>query len=426
MNLFERPVSSGHLRRSAGSVAGLFLLLALLSAGCNSDLAILPEESEYSAAGLKLSTYVISFAPTFIGQASTQTVQVQYGDTVQAKVHLVLSDTSVFRVSPDSLSLNRTTKTGSLTVTFTPTGIDSVCHTNLYLITTGWADTFHVAIDTVGIDSVRVAGAGQNFYLDLEMVFIPGGTFIMGSDSSAVDSIFYDNRDEIPAHEVHLSSFLIGRYEVTNMQYYEFWREEGDSRTPKDTSGIGAWPGVALSKPNFPVIGVSWEDAVAFCRWLSLRTGAHYTLPTEAQWEYVARGGGAREYPWSILEDEPVDSTELAIPLSMRANVKHGGDGYTFTAPVEAFPAGASAFGPLNMAGNAAEWCLDWYNPNYYATEQTWQDPQGSTDLENQFYRVVRGGSYLTEIDQTRTANRSAVAPDNREIDIGFRLVRLP
>lgn len=414
------------MRLTARMFAPVLVLIVLLSAACDTDLAIEPEESQYSEAGLLLSTYAVSFAPTFIGQTSTQTISLEYGDTVQARVHLILSDSSVFKISPDSLNLSKTTKTGTITVSFTPQSTDSVFHAYIYLVTTNWKDTTHLATDTVGVDSVKIAGTGENFYLDMEMVYIPSGSFVMGADSSSVDSIYYDNRDELPAHEVHLSAFLIGRYEVTNIQYYEFWKEEGAERTPADTSAIGKWPAVALAKPNFPVIGVSWEDAMAFCRWLSLRTGEHYTLPTEAQWEYAAGGGQSRLYPWSWLEEEPVDSAEQAIPTSQRANVKQGGDGYTFTAPVNAFLEGASAFGPLNMAGNASEWCLDHYDPDYYATDQVWQDPQGSTDIEHQFYRVVRGGSYLTGLDQARVANRSAVAPDNREIDIGFRVVRLP
>ncbi len=426
MNRFFWPREIRHFLLPVRIFAPVLVLTALLSAGCSTDLAIEPEESQYSEAGLLLSTYAVSFAPTFVGRTSTQTIGLEYGDTVQARVHILLSANSVFRVSPDSLNLNKTTKSGTITVSFTPQSTDSVFHAYVYLITTNWTDTTHLTTDTVGVDSVKIAGKGENFYLDMEMVYIPSGSFVMGTDSAAVDSLYYDNRDELPAHEVHLSAFLIGRYEVTNIQYYEFWKEEGEDRTPADTSAIGRWPDVALSKPNFPVIGVSWEDAMAFCRWLSLRTGEHYTLPTEAQWEYVARGGQNRYYPWSLLEEEPVDSAEQAIPDEQRANVKRGGDGYTFTAPVNAFPEGASAFGPLNMAGNAMEWCLDHYDPEYYSSDQIWQDPQGSTDIEHQFYRVVRGGSYLTSLEQVHSANRSAVAPDNREIDIGFRVVRLP
>ena len=246
----------------------------------------------------------------------------------------------------------------------------------------------------------------------------------MGLDSTTAiaDSADFD---EIGKHEVTLSDFFIASYEVTNIQYYEFWKEAGTDRTPKDTSAMGAWPDVALNKPNFPAVGVSWLDAVAFCNWLSLRTGERYTLPTEAQWEFVATGGRERKFPWSLLEGE-TDTTSAENPLTVYTNIRRGGDGYTFTAPVDAFPAGASAFGPLNMAGNVWEWCLDWYDPNYYGSQEIFVDPQGSTDPEHQTFRVIRGGSWLDDSHEARCTNRAALAPENREINTGFRVVRLP
>lgn len=412
--------------RMVSRAAPVIALLCVFAAGCDDELPIQPHESRFSEAGLLLSTYSINFDPTFLGRTSASQISVEYGDTLNVRVYLSLSDTSTFSVSPDSLLFTRVARTAKITVNYHPADTDTVHHAKLFLVTAGWADTFHVALDTLGQDSVSLAGTGASYFLDMEMIFIPGGTFVMGTDSASVDSVTSENRDEMPAHNVTLSDFFIGRYEVTNIQYYEFWQENSVGHTPADTAVMGRWPQVALDKPNFPVIGVSWYDALAFCNWLSLRTGERYTLPSEAQWEYVARGGADRLYPWSTPGAEPSDTSSQTVPQSLLANVREGGDGYTFTAPVDAFAAGASAFGPLNMAGNVAEWCLDWYDPEYYSRNEVWVDPGGPKDIEHSFFKVVRGGSWLQPITSARTNNRAAISPQNREINVGFRVVRLP
>ena len=427
-----------------------FFLAITLLAGCNSDLPITPEESKFSASGLSLSAPAVNFEPTFIGRSSSDTVSVEYGDTVDIVLHLHLSDTLHFTLvagkvkadfsSPDStvVSLSKKVRQLTLTLTYKPQVADQVDLAVLYLETFRWTDSLKTDREPVGVDSVRLAGVGLGYYLDLETIFIPGGVFPMGQDSVASGGsvAFHDEWNE---HQVTVSDFFIGRYEVTNLQYYEFWKEvnsganPGDTtilgHTPRDTSEIGKWPAVALDKPNFPVIGVSWYDALAFCDWLSLRTGERYTLPTEAQWEYVARGGQQREFPWSVTDDSTQAGTDSAGAALILVNVRRGNDGYTFTAPVEAFPSGASAFGPLNMAGNVWEWCFDWYDPDYYRSADSsavWVDPQGSTDPEHEIFKVIRGGSWLDDLVEARCTNRSAIAPVNREINVGFRVVRLP
>ena len=398
--------------------------LLLFMAACDTELPIEPEESRFSEVGLSFSVDEINFDPTFMGRTSTSTFELEYGDTVQMVLKLFTSDTTFFRVSPDSVIFSKKTREASITASYTPGAPDTVDTGYLFFVALSDLDTLKTEPDTVGVDSLRLAGIGQGYFLDMEMIFIPGGTFNMGLDSTTAiaDSADFD---EIGKHEVTLSDFFIASYEVTNIQYYEFWKEAGPDRTPKDTSAIGAWPDVALNKPNFAVVGVSWLDAVAFCNWLSLRTGERYTLPSEAQWEFVATGGRERKFPWSLLEGE-TDTTSAENPSAVYMNIRRGGDGYTFTAPVDAFPTGASAFGPLNMAGNVWEWCLDWYNPNYYGRQETFFDPQGSTDPEHQTFRVIRGGSWLDDFHEARCTNRAALAPENREINTGFRVVRLP
>jgi len=401
----------------------VFFLLLLLAA-CDTELPIEPEESRFSEAGLSFSVNAVNFDPTFMGRASTSNVLVVYGDTLEMVVIIYTSDTTFFRVSPDSVVFSKKKQNVSLTLSYTPGAPDTVDTGYLFLIALSYLDTLKTEPDTVGVDSLRLAGMGQGYFLDVEMIFIPGGTFTMGLDSATAVADTA-GLDEIGEHEVALSDFFIGRYEVTNIQYYEFWKEVNPDHTPRDTSAMGSWPDVALNKPNFPVVGVSWHDAVAFCQWLSLRTGERYTLPTEAQWEFVATGGRKRKFPWSLLEGG-TDTTAAENGSPVYANVRRGGDGYTFTAPVDAFQAGKSAFGALNVAGNVWEWCLDWYDPNYYTTQELFVDPQGSTDPEHQTFKVIRGGSWLDDLREARCSNRAALAPENREINTGFRLVRLP
>ena len=428
-----------------------FFLGIILLGACNTDLPIAPEESKFSEARLSLKPPVVNFDPTFIGRTSSDTVGVEYGDTVDIVLRMHLTDTTHFTLaagkvitdfaSPDSIvvSLSKKVRQLTLTLSYKPMVVDQVNLAVLYLETFRWTDSLKTVRVPVGIDSVRLAGVGLGYYQDLEMIFIPGGTFPMGRDSAASggDVAFHDEWNE---HQVTVSDFFIGRYEVTNLQYYEFWQEVNPDtiphdrdttiagHTPRDTTEIGKWPAVALDKPNFPVIGVSWYDAMAFCGWLSLRTGEHYTLPTEAQWEYTARGGKNREFPWSVTDSAqaPADTAGAALTL---VNVRRGADGYTFTAPVDAFADGASAFGPLNMAGNVWEWCFDWYDQDYYRSADSSavrRDPQGSTDPEHEIFKVIRGGSWLDDLVEARCTNRSAIAPVNREINVGFRVVRLP
>jgi formylglycine-generating enzyme required for sulfatase activity len=401
-----------------------FFLVALLAISCAEDLPIEPEESEFSEAGIKFNADAVTFEPTVLGRSDTFTLSIEYGDTVNMTLLMSLDDAVHFTVSPDSFAFSKTKKLLDVSLTYTPTTINQADLGNLILVTLNPPDTLTGIIDTVGVDTLRLSGAGSGQFLDLELIFVGGGTFGMGIDSiSAFENV--DRFDQWGEHSVVLSDFFIGRYEVTNLQYYEFWSEVKPAHTPRDSSVTGSWPQAALLKPNFPVVGVNWDDASAFCRWLSLRTGERYTLPTEAQWQYTACGGQDRQYPWSVTGDseEPADTLNPG-PL---ANTLMGGDGYTYTAPVDVFTAGASAFGPLNMAGNVWEWCLDWYDPDYYRADyETWVDPQGTLIPDHFVFKVVRGGSWFESISQAGCAHRSALSPENKELNIGFRVVRLP
>lgn len=412
-----------------------FLLMPL--AGCDSELPTEPVEESLTDVlvvlyqdSIGMLTDAVNFEPTFIGRESVMEINVAYLDTLILELSVESSDSVVFQVTPPGFQFSKKNKQVTLRVTFIPVAADTVQVAYLHLQTFGGLLNPDSIMEPVAEDSLQLVGLGQSYYLDLEMVFIPGGSFFMGSGTADdTANINFKNPDELYTHQVALSDFFIGRYEVTNQQYYEFWVEQSDSAYwPEYSSVIGSWPQDALDKPNHPVVGVSWEDAMAFCRWLGLRTSERYTLPTEAQWEYVARGGKEREYPWSSVETELAGDTldngqEEPVYL---LNIQGESDGYIHTAPVDKFPAGASKFGPLNISGNVWEWCLDWYDARYYRDSTETVDPQGPAGSRDLNYKVIRGGSWLEDLKEARCPNRGALDPRNREFNVGFRVVRLP
>lgn len=221
----------------------------------------------------------------------------------------------------------------------------------------------------------------------VEFVRIPPGEFLMGSEE--------EDEDARPVHRVRLSGFWLSRFEVTREQYARFLAETGHPEPAH-------WTNSRFTRPDQPVIGVSWEDAVAFCRWAGGR------LPTEAEWEYAARGTDGRRYPWGNEEPDP-----------SRA-VFHLDIGFGATMPVGSAKAGASPFGILDMAGNVFEWCADWYDPEYYARSPR-ENPPGPPSGE---FRVIRGGSWINLPDACRSAARAKYPPSGRSVMIGIRVAR--
>jgi serine/threonine-protein kinase len=227
-------------------------------------------------------------------------------------------------------------------------------------------------------------------------------------------------------HAVTLDEFWIDRYEVTNVQFAAFLNEEGNQ-----TEGGATWlnldgedclieesGGVFQSRSGYadhPVIEVSWYGAAAYCEWAEAR------LPTEAEWEYAARGTEGRIYPWgdefecsrgnfddeTLLDDDVVPGGE-------------GCDGYERTASVGSFPDGASWCGALDMAGNVWEWVADWYDADYYNRSPS-EDPTGPSSGD---YRVLHGGSWYSILDGVRSANRVKYNPDETLYNFGFRCAR--
>ena len=219
--------------------------------------------------------------------------------------------------------------------------------------------------------------------LNLEMVWIPGGTFEMGSnDAEAADN-------EKPVHTVELDGFWIGKCEVTQRQY-EAWM----GKNPSQFQG-----------PDRPVEMVSWDDAMAFCVKLSQATGKQYTLPTEAQWEYACRAGSSGN--WCFGDDES----------RLGDYAWHGGNSHNQTHDVAAMS--PNAWGLYDMHGNVAEWCADWLW--WYESRRRVRNPTGPATGQ---YRVMRGGACGDRPYQCRSADRGNFKPGNRHLAVGFRLAR--
>lgn len=235
--------------------------------------------------------------------------------------------------------------------------------------------------------SALAAGNLQTRTIDgMVMVYVPGGTIMMGTDQGE------DN--ERPAHDVTLDGFWIDRTEVTNAQYARCVAAQ-QCATPADTQ---SYTRPYFGNPQFddyPVIHVTWENATQYCTW------AGGQLPTEAQWEYAARGPQGHLYPWG---NEP--------PTDTRLNYRGAfGD----TQPVGAYPTGASWVGAFDLAGNVWEWVRDWYAP-YSQSSQI--NPVGPASGER---RVLRGGFWRSESLEIRTVFRHFAGPEVHDAGIGFR-----
>jgi formylglycine-generating enzyme required for sulfatase activity len=221
------------------------------------------------------------------------------------------------------------------------------------------------------------------------MIHIPAGEFEMGGQPG--------DENQQPPHRVYLDDFYIDQHEVTNAQYAQFMQATGH-KPP------ALWGDEGFNQPRQPVVGVSWEDAAAYCTWAKKR------LPTEAEWEKAARGTTGYLYPWG--NDFIYGQANIIVP----------GDGYKYTAPVGSYPAGASPYGVLDMAGNAAEWCADWYAADYYR-HSPGINPPGP---ESGKYRVVRGGSWNSPSYDVRSTHRWRYYPNIPRSYIGLRCVWQP
>lgn len=204
--------------------------------------------------------------------------------------------------------------------------------------------------------------------------------------------------DERPLHFVYTSGFFIDKYEVSNAQYEEFLRSTGHPE-PKFLEDK------RFSKPDHPVVGVNWYDAMSYAKWKGGR------LPTEAEWEKAARGIDARPYPWGKKFDKGF--------FFYFVNIFGQDDNYPFTAPVSYYQSGISPYGVFNMSGNVWEWCLDWYAKNYYRFSPE-MNPEGPEPTR---MKVLRGGSWVNGIEGVRVTRRARNEPEIKNEIIGFRTV---
>jgi len=243
----------------------------------------------------------------------------------------------------------------------------------------------------------------------LEMVFIPAGAYVMGSPETEVGR----NADEGPQHKVKITKpFYLGKYEVTVGEFTKFtdaaiYRTEAECGTETYVWTGKEWAtrsGVYWSAPGFPqtdrhpVVCVSWNDAMEFCRWGGL------ALPTEAQWEYACRAGTTTAYQWGDNADGgdgwgnmPDESAKRQWPDMKAASWN---DGYATTAPVGSFR--PDAWGLYDMHGNVYEWCSDWYDKAYYQASPS-ENPAGPVYGKS---RSLHGGSWFHSAERCRSATR--------------------
>ncbi len=265
-----------------------------------------------------------------------------------------------------------------------------------------------------------------------QMIALPAGAFWMGSSGDEAGRA----ADEGPRHQAKISRpFAISRYEITVAEFRRFVDSAG-YRTDAEINGgcfyfAGGWqpapgkdwrspPGFEQT-PDHPVVCVSFNDAVAYARWLTQQTGQVYRLPTELEWEYAARGGSETSRPWG---DDPDNACAGANVADRTLKERHPGDwpehrcsdGYAYTAPVGSF--GANRFGLHDVIGNVWEWTCSGYSDHYGGVEE-----QCAVAVQS-IPRVFRGGSWYNFPDWARSATRSAFAPGFRAAILGFRLAR--
>lgn len=317
--------------------------------------------------------------------------------------------------------------------------------TILFLVVLIAARTCSAAGDENPPKSTSINSIGMQF------IRIPAGEFVMGNhepDEQLLGAFAqYEPRrigelsDERPLHKVRVKEFGLGMHEVTTGQFKKFVddaRYQTDAeRTgggwgyhPKSGEFVGRKPEYSWRNPGFvqgddhPVVNVSWNDAKAFCEWLSGKDSSAHRLPTEAEWEYACRAGTTTRYHFGDNPEQSVMAANIydassAIPFpTWKQFALLANDQFPFTAPVGSFR--ANSFGLFDMHGNVWEWCADKYADDYYSKSPV-DDPQGPTEGH---LRVRRGGAWHSWALYTRSTFRNWNTPQTRYLNLGFRVAR--
>jgi formylglycine-generating enzyme required for sulfatase activity len=297
--------------------------------------------------------------------------------------------------------------------------------------------------------------------IGMKLTLVPSGEFVMGSNESNADlrkafgdAAFEpgadedgklqtpDFSDEFPRHKVRITrAFYMGTCHVTLKEFLTFYHD-AKYKCQCERDGKGGWGydpnsekkfyrstafvpwswGFAGQTMEHPVVNVTWNDAVAFCAWLSKKEGRKYRLPTEAEWEYACRAGTTTRFhngddPRGLVLVGNVADATAKRQFPWWKDTVDAHDGYAFTAPVGQFK--PNAFGLYDMHGNAWQWCSDYYSETYYAKSPV-DDPQGPDAGR---LRVARGGGWGGGPIGCRASNREGYAPTLCDYGIGFRVV---
>ena len=282
--------------------------------------------------------------------------------------------------------------------------------------------------------------------IGMKLTLVPSGEFMMGSKESAEETATFFNttynenlkaddlKDEHPQHRVRITKpFYLGTHHVTRGQFRKFIahgyetdaekeepniaRKLGFEKNGLDSSEKNTWLNVGFEQTDeHPVVCVSWNDATAFCKWLSRKEGKTYRLPTEAEWEYASRAGTTTRF---YSGDDPETLAKVGN-VAVHKYTLIAGARYVLTLPVGSFK--PNAFGLYDMHGNAWQWCSDWYDDKYYAVSPV-DNPTGP---KLGAFRVLRGGSWSSKPHCARSVSRYFFWPSSHSNAKGFRVAMTP
>ncbi len=235
--------------------------------------------------------------------------------------------------------------------------------------------------------------------LKINMIKVEGGTFIMGCNKKERDCTI----DELPLHKVVLNDFFISRFEITYKQYDLFCKATGRKKVKDFGWGRG----------KRPIVGVSWYDAEEFCKWLSKISGKTYRLPTEAEWEYAAKGGN-KSKGFRYAGSNDIYKVAWFSPYNHQRN-----DSLKYMKTQRVGRKKPNEIGLYDMSGNVWEWCYDNYSKYFYK-----HSPKENPISTKGRLKVARGGGWESTVDYAIITNRDYDFPEKKDSDLGFRIVR--